>query len=240
MNKIALFLAVILMGLSACNWMGYTRIRGNGHVETQDRPITRAERIKLVGSYDVEITQGVATTVKVEADENLQPYLMVRDEDGFLVIKSKNKVSFSTEHPIKIYITTPKLEKIYLVGSGNVIGKNKFTGSNKLELKIAGSGDIDLEVNTPEIASEISGSGNITIKGETRDAAIHISGVGNFNAEDLKTENAIVKIAGSGDVKIFAEKLLDIHIAGVGSVFYKGSAIVKQKIAGSGEVKKID
>lgn len=220
--------------------MGYKRIKGNGNIETQDRNITRAERIKLAGSYDVEITQGPETSVKVEADENILPFLIVHEEDGFLVIKSKNHVSFSTEHDIKIFITTNKLEKINLVGSGNIIGKNKFTGSNKLDLKIAGSGDISLELNTPEIEAEIAGSGSITLKGETRDESIHIAGVGNYNAEELKAENAKVKIAGSGDVRIFAEKTLDINIAGVGSVYYKGAASVKQKVAGTGDVKKID
>lgn len=240
MNRITLFLALVLITLSSCRWMGYKQITGNGNIETQDREITHAGRIKLAGSYDVEITQGPETSVKVEADENILPFLIVHEEDGFLVIKSKNHVRFSTEHAIKIFITTNKLEKIHLAGSGNIIGKTKFTGSNKLDLKIAGSGDITLEVNSPEIEAEIAGSGSITLKGETRDETIRISGVGDYNAEELKAENAVVKIAGSGDVKVFADKTLEVNIAGVGSVYYKGSASVKQKVAGSGEVKKIE
>lgn len=240
MKHILLFLTVIMLTASSCRWFGYKRVVGNGNIETQDRPIQRAERIKLAGSYDVEITQGPATSVKVEADENILPFILTRAEDGFLIIKSKDHVSLSTDHTIKIFITTPKLEQVNLAGSGNIIGKNKFTGGDKLTLKIAGAGDMKMEVNTPSIEAEIAGSGSMTLTGETRDQRIRISGVGDYLGEALKSENAVVKIAGSGNVKLFAGSTLDVNIAGVGSVYYKGSPVVKQHVAGSGEVKKLE
>ncbi len=240
MKRIFLLLTVILLVFSACRWMGYKRIKGNGNLSKEDRHITRAEKIKLAGSYDVEITQGPETSVKVEADDNLLPYIITSQEDGYLVVKSKEHINLSSENPIKITITTNKLEQITLAGSGNIIGTNKFSGGDKLVLKIAGSGDIKMEVNTPKIEGDIAGSGSITLKGETRDQTIRISGVGDYIANELKSENATIKIAGSGNVKVYTDVSLDINIAGVGSVFYKGAATVKQHVAGSGEVKKIE
>ena len=79
----------------------------------------------------------------------------------------------------------------------------------------------------------------MALTGETKDAKIQINGVGDCDATALKAENATVKIAGSGDVKIFADNNLDVTIRGVGSVYYKGSASVSQKISGSGEVKRM-
>jgi len=240
MKHMFLFLTMIILTATSCRWFGYKRVVGNGNLETQDRPIQRAERIKLAGSYDVEITQGPTTSVKVEADENILPFILTRSEDGFLIIKSKQHVSLSTDNTIKIFITTPKLEQVTLAGSGNIIGKSKFTGGDKLTLKIAGAGDMKMEVNTPSIEAEIAGSGSMTLTGETRDQRIRISGVGDYIGEALKSENAVVKIAGSGNVKLFAATTLDVNIAGVGSVYYKGSPTVKQHVAGSGEVKKLE
>jgi hypothetical protein len=240
MKRIFILFALILMVFSSCRWMGYKRIKGNGNITTQDRSINHAERIKLAGSYDVEITQGSVTSVKVEADDNILPYIVTTEEGGVLVIKSKDHINLVTDHTVKVYITTDKLEQLQLAGSGNIIGKNKFTGGDKLTLKIAGSGDMRLEINTPHIDANISGSGSMTLKGETQDQQIQISGVGDYNAEELKSENAVVKIAGSGNVRVFADAVLDVSIAGVGSVYYKGNASVKQHVAGSGEVKKIE
>jgi hypothetical protein len=97
-----------------------------------------------------------------------------------------------------------------------------------------------LETNTPRVDAEISGSGSMTLSGETQDQKVKISGVGDYKAEGLKSERTVVRIAGSGDVRVFADADLDINIAGSGSIFYKGNATIKQHIAGSGEVKRIE
>ncbi len=219
---------------------GYKHIEGNGNIITQSRNIKNAHRVKLAGSFDVELTQGANTSVEVIGDDNILPFIITTEHDGFLIIKTKDHLSYNSTDGIKIKITTPRLENLQLAGSGNIIGKGKFVGSEKLVLKIAGSGDIKLEVNTPTITSDIAGSGSITLAGETKEETINIAGVGNYLAETLMAENAKVKIAGSGDVKLFVSTNLDVNIAGVGSVFYKGNPTVKQKVAGSGDVKKIE
>lgn len=240
MKRIFILCCLVIVAFSSCRWSGYKRVKGSGNIITEDRHISAATKIKLSGSYDVEITQGGSTSVKVEADDNFMPYIITDEEDGVLVIKSRDNINFFSDHNIKIYIVTDRLEGVQLAGSGNITGKNKFTGGNKMMLKIAGSGDMKLELNTPSVDAEIAGSGTMTLSGETRDQLIRISGVGDYNAEGLKTENTTVRVAGSGDVKVFADGNLDINITGVGSVYYKGAATVRQHVAGSGEVKRID
>ena len=127
-----------------------------------------------------------------------------------------------------------------LAGSGNVTTTNKLSGGDHLHLEISGSGDLRFDVNTPRIESSISGTGNIYISGETKESKIEIAGSGNYHAEDLKAENATVRIAGSGDARLYAEHSLHINIAGVGNVYYKGNAAVSQNIAGSGKIKKLE
>lgn len=239
MKRILFFLIVMTITSMSCRWMKYKRIQGNGNILTQERQVSRAERIKLQGSYDVEITQGPLTSVKVEADENILPYILTSNEGGSLVIKSKGNVNLVATRSLKIFITTPRLEEVHLAGSGNVTGKSKFTEGNKLNLSISGSGDMRMELNTPELTATISGSGSMTLQGETKNENIRISGVGDYNADALKAENAKVRIAGTGDVKVYADMTLDVNIAGGGSVFYKGNATVKQHVSGVGEVKKI-
>jgi hypothetical protein len=239
MKQLIILLGACLL-FSSCRLFGYKHIEGNGVVATQTRNASKANRIKMAGSFDVEITQGPTVSVQIEGDENILPYIIVEDRDGYLVIKTKDHINYSATNDIKVFITTPNLEEAILAGSGNIIGKSKFSGSDKLFLKIAGSGDMKMEVNTPTVQSEIAGSGSITLLGETKDESIKIAGVGDYNADGLKAENAKISIAGSGDVKVFAAAQLDVNIAGSGTVYYKGSPNVKQRVAGSGEVKKID
>lgn len=214
-------------------------VKGSGVLITETRTVSNAEKIKSMGSFDVEITPGAITSVKIEGDDNLVKHIITENKNGFLVIKMEDDINYSTNNKLVVYITTPHIEEVSLSGSGNIITKGKFTGSNKLKVGLAGSGDADLEVNTPTVTASIAGSGNIKLTGETQDATVSIAGSGNFNGEDLKAENAKASIAGSGDAKLFADVTLNVRIAGSGSVFYKGNAAVTQKVAGSGEVKKM-
>lgn len=238
MRALTLFLACLVM-LTACRFNRNKRIKGNGNVVTETRDVSGAERIRLKGIMDVEITQGENTAVRVIADENILPYIVTKNNGDVLEINMKPHINLIGSSPITVQITTRRLNELMLTGSGNILGKNKFTGSDKMRFSVSGIGDIKMDLNAPEVNADVSGSGSITLSGETRDARIKISGIGNCYAEDLKSENAVVKIAGSGDVKIFADRNLDVSIAGLGSVFYRGEPIIKQKISGSGEIKRL-
>jgi hypothetical protein len=238
--KVYLTLFAVAALFASCYNPFAKTVRGNGTIKTDERTVQSFDKIKCSGSYDVELTQGNSSTVKIETDENLLPYIETKVNGDELVIRTEDDVNIRSSDKIKIYITTPKLEGFKLSGSGNIKTTNKFTGGDHLDLNIAGSGDIHFDVNTPKINSSISGSGDIYLTGETRDSRIDIAGSGNYHADDLKSENATIKIAGSGDAWLFVDDQLDINIAGIGNVYYKGNALVKQKIAGTGRIEKKD
>ena len=238
--KSNIFASILLsMVLVSCNWMGKS-IHGNGDIITEKRKVTKAERIVLKGNFDIVLVPGKTASVSIETDENLQKYVLLSQSNDELVFKTKSKFNLKSDHGIKITITTPTLTGINLAGSGNVRGTDKFTGGKELKIDIAGQGDVDLMVNTPKVEVDIKGSGNVNLQGETKTASFDIAGTGDCNADLLKSENASIKIAGNGNVKVYADVSLNIKIVGSGDVFYKGNAEVSQKIVGAGNVKKID
>jgi hypothetical protein len=235
MKKLLLF-TVIAMALTGCE---YKTIKGNGNVTTEVRKNLSVNKIKLMGSYDVELIPGSTPSVSIDADENILPYIITENRNGVLEIKSKNHFNLSSTHAIKVSIVTDKLESVVLSGSGNVVGKGKFTGADKLNISILGSGDINIETNTPKVDSHIAGSGTITLKGETKDATINIAGGGEYKGDELKAENVKISITGSGDVRVFADATLDVHITGGGDIYYKGNPAITQHIVGGGSIKQL-
>jgi len=238
MRKIYLFALLAATITSSCDFMFRKTIHGNGKLRSEQRTVNNTERIKSMGNFNTDIVQGTPSAVKIEADENLLPYILTESREGKLVIHAREGYNLSSENKIKVTVTTDKLEEVELDGSGNVNGVGKFTGSDHLKISVAGSGDINLSANTPEVESSIAGTGNITLSGETKSSKIEIAGVGDYKAEDLMSENVEIHIAGSGNARVYAENNLDIHIAGSGDVYYKGNANVKQEIAGSGRIRK--
>ncbi|MDB5250044.1 MAG: hypothetical protein JWQ40_4438 [Segetibacter sp.] len=232
----AVFIAAT--ALMSCNISSGERIDGNGNLKSENRKIGNATKINVLGDIDVFVEVG-STALRVEADENLLPYIETVEEDGWLRIKTRDHTNINTGKSIKVYITTPTLRGVSVDGSGNLKGSGSFSSVDNMSLNVSGSGNINLQVNAPKVESAISGSGNLHVAGETRDVEVHISGSGNYDGPDLKAENASVSIAGSGDAHLFADVNLKASIAGSGNVKYKGNASVEQSIAGSGSVQKI-
>jgi len=215
------------------------RVNGNGHVTSEERKITDAAKIKVMGSMDVYLQEG-SPSIRVEAEDNLIPYILTTNNGDWLEVRAKDHVSFNSHAPMKVFITTPYVDAVTISGSGNVVSDSKVKSNDAITVKIAGSGDVALQLNAPRVDASIVGSGDIKLSGETRDVNVNIAGGGDFKGDGLKAENAKVKITGSGNVTVFADVKLDAKVVGSGDVYYKGNAQVNQSIVGSGTIKRMN
>ncbi|MCE3282540.1 MAG: hypothetical protein K0Q66_1277, partial [Chitinophagaceae bacterium] len=154
--KNILLLAIVTLGLHSCHVNMGKKVRGNGKLTTIERDVADASRIKVLGSMNIVLASG-PTGLKVEADENLVPYIITEIQDGWLVIKTRDNVNFRTKNPINVYVSTDILHAIHLSGSGNVTGTGKFKDPKNLAIQLTGSGDVRLDVNSPEVAVNLRG-----------------------------------------------------------------------------------
>ena len=231
-------IAMVFTGQS-CDLISFETVHGNGTAGTQTRGVGDASKIESRGFFDVVIVKGSSSSVKIDADQNLLQYIVTENENGKLVIRSKDGIEIKSDNKILVTVTTPRLEEVQVAGSGNVTTNDTFDAPDHFKVGIAGSGNVTLALNTPKVEASIAGSGDINLSGETKDSRIDIAGNGNFKTENLKAENVEVHIAGSGDARVFASLNLDIHIAGSGNVYYKGTPAIKQSVAGSGNIQQI-
>jgi Putative auto-transporter adhesin, head GIN domain len=239
MNKLFVLLFVACVSFSSCRFVTGQRIRGNGNVRTETRSPGNFKSVASHGSFDVFVSSG-EQAVKIEAEENLLPYIETYVEGYTLHVGTKDNYWLSPGRKVKIFVSSPDYESIRSYGSGDIIGESKITNSSRLELGVNGSANIKMDISAPEINTETNGSGDIFLRGETKSFAGEIHGSGNIKALDLRSDDATIKIYGSGDAEVFADRKLDVHVAGSGDVDYRGSAQVSSSIAGSGRVKKLD
>jgi hypothetical protein len=140
---------------------------------------------------------------------------------------------------IIVYITTPEIGTIKLLGSGNIFIDSPFTG-NRTTLEVSGSGSIFFpELSYNEVRTSISGSGNITIAGDATNHELQISGSGKVNAYKFISDEARIQISGSGSAKVNVTRKLDAKISGSGNIYYMGNPHTKINISGSGSVNHI-
>jgi hypothetical protein len=230
-------IALVITTNYSCNVLG-ERIKGNGRMATSTRSVDNASRIKVMGGIDVELVPG-PNSIKVEADENLMPYIMTDMEGDWLEIRWRDHVNIETVNPVKVTISTPTISRINVAGSGKVVSLQEFDSGKQVRFDIAGSGDINMMINAPSVRSHISGSGKMHLMGETKDVNVEIRGSGDFDGADLKAENADVHISGSGSAIVFADIRLKASIRGSGRLTYHGNPEVERHISGSGSVAKL-
>lgn len=211
-------------------------ITGSGNIITQIKNVSEFNGVKTSGSIDIEVMNNETESVKIEADDNVLPYIIVNVEAGLLNIHYKSGISFINDH-VKVFVSAPVFKKIFVAGSGGISSKG-ILKSGDTEIKISGSGDIDVAIDAPMVKADIKGSGTIIIKGKTKNFTAGISGSGDIKCRDLLSENTSVIIAGSGTAHVFASVNLNATVSGSGDIFYSGNPTSPEThITGSGSVK---
>lgn len=235
--KITLTLTLLLFGFSdAMAQWGNKRVVGNGNVISKTITTGDYDAIKGVGSMDIHLEKGSEGTIIVKTDENLQEYIIVEVKNGELKIRIKSHVSLKTKKGIHIYVPFNDISEISLVGSGDIDTKDVITGE-VLDVRVTGSGDVELTVESSNIEATITGSGDIVLTGNTINLEVKITGSGDFDGDDLMAENTEASISGSGDAIVNASKSLKARVHGSGDIQYGGNPEKRDtKVSGSGSI----
>ncbi|OQP51377.1 hypothetical protein A4H97_27450 [Niastella yeongjuensis] len=228
-----------LVALSSCFWHGH-RIKGNGHLTTETKQFGEIKGVELHASFDVYLTQGSQTGVKIEAEDNILPHIVMNMENDVLNIETEDNIWLQPRKGVRIYVTSPVFNTIKSSGSGNIKSETKITSDKQLTISVSGSSDINLDVDAPEINTHVSGSGGIELTGETKKIYGQVSGSGDIKAMKLMAEEAELNVSGSGNVQVYSSVKLQANVSGSGDVRYKGAAQASTNISGSGSVKKVD
>ncbi|UCC39032.1 MAG: DUF2807 domain-containing protein [Candidatus Aminicenantes bacterium] len=239
-SKILCALIGIVMTFSCSYRDGdHDTVFGSKVIITETRNVDYFHSIEIVGGCDVFFTKDVSQKLILEGEHNILPIIRtwVR-HDGILVIEPER--SYKTDVGLRAYVSMTEIRGFTIAGSGTIVGELPFE-TNELTLKIAGSGQIRMDVVAQNVFSEIAGSGDIFLVGNTGFHRNKIAGSGNLNASGFVTAKYEIRIAGSGDCYIHVRDMLDVVIAGSGNIYYRGNpAVINCTIIGSGKLIKSD
>jgi len=222
-------------------WWGSTdRIRGNSNVVTETRNVGSFDQVGVGGSFDVILEAGKEGEITVRAESNLMEYIITETRGTKLIIKIKDNTNFKTNDKIIVTVPFEDIDAVSLGGSGDVVSRSVIR-ADRFKASLAGSGDMNLEVQATTVKSSLAGSGDLNLRGTTQDIEISMAGSGDIDASDLKARNAEVSMSGSGDIKLTCDGgELKARISGSGDIRYKGTPSREDiKVAGSGSVKSM-
>ncbi len=200
-----------LVALAACG------TRGSGALQTQVRPVTGFTAVALTGAADltVAVLPGAPTEVVLETDDNLLPLIQTTVVGNTLTIATAQEIR--PTRGLTVRVRVPVLTDVTLAGAGTV----KVTG-----------------LQNRRFGLWLSGAGDVALAGDVTDAELHLGGAGHLDAAALHARNATLELGGAGDAQVFATEHADIRLAGAGHVVVSGHPkLIDKHIAGVGTVE---
>ncbi|HTN50111.1 MAG TPA: head GIN domain-containing protein [Burkholderiaceae bacterium] len=218
-----------------------SRIEGSGREVNEVRQIGSFSAVRVNGPVDIVLKASEREQVTVHFDDNLAALIetrVIQESGPTLEIRVSPTAAFRSSKPPRVTVEFRALNAISVRGSGNVQAES--VRGPLLAVAIAGSGDVTIDqLDVDVLGVSIGGSGNFTATGRAAEQGYSIGGSGDVFAEDLIGQTVKVRVAGSGDVQVHAEQLLDVAIAGAGDVLYRGTPVIRKSVAGSGEVRRL-
>lgn len=205
----------------------------NAEITAVDRDVKRETRnvgnfdaVTLIGCYDIVYKQGNTTKVEVVAPSRVMEKITTEVKDKTLTVSTKKIAGVTVINKrndnATIYVTSPSLKAVTLIGSGDIVAKEQVKAT-KLDLFLQGSGDIDFNsIASSMITAKLQGSGDIKINKAkvTNDANITLQGSGDFKIGEISCAKSEVSLMGSGDFEIGEVSCtkFDVSLMGSGDI----------------------
>jgi len=221
-NLKIILVATICLGFTACvDAQLYKSVRGNGNVVKKERTASFFDGIRVSTGIDVYLKQGDKESITVEADENLQEYIITEVRDGVLHVYT-DRVNIREAEMRRVYVTIKEVRSLKTSSAGDIIGETPIKGDD-IEIGASSAGDIRIEIYAKDIEVDISSSGDVKLTGEAETLNASLSSAGDLEAYGLKVKEAEVNVSSAGDAQVNVSEKLVARASSAGDISYQGN-----------------
>lgn len=204
MKSIKYLVVALVFSLNSCEIGLNNCINGDGNqIEreiTVDGEITNIE-FKLSG--DLLVSTGTTQKIIIEGDQNIVD--LIERESTFrnnTYVIDDGDDCIDTDG-LKIFIRLKSINKLALLGSGDIKSENTLKTGDEFFAELDGSGKIDLKLeDNDRMVVDLLGSGDIQIKGSTNILGVDFDGSGKVDIDIDDNTHTDVNVKGSGEIKL--------------------------------------
>ncbi|RSK46317.1 head GIN domain-containing protein [Hymenobacter perfusus] len=194
----------------------------------QTRSVSGFEQVKASGAIDVVLTQGSATTVKVDADSDVLASVKTEVQGNTLVLfREQGLLSMLSNKKVTVYITCPRLTAVTVSGASDVKSTTTFT-ADSFTIQASGASDVTLNLDVKTLSASASGASDLRLTGRADRQKIHLSGSSDYKGYDLQSRAADIHASGASDAYVAVADELQSHTSGSSDVHYRGKPRVSR------------
>lgn len=192
-------------------------VRGNGHIKSEERPITAFANLDAGGAFEIEWQKG-SPALRITTDENLLPY--IENDISGDTLRLRTREHIWPTHGVKVVISSP-------TRTGG-----KIRGAVKLTVK---------QLSGPTFALESKGAAEVVLDGSIDRLLVDMTGASQLAADGLQAKTAEISTTGAGDADVSVTDTLKVVITGAGKVTYSGNPpTIEKQITGAGSIRRRD
>ncbi|MDX5347764.1 MAG: DUF2807 domain-containing protein [Hymenobacteraceae bacterium] len=216
-------------------------IVGRGDVITAKRKTGDFAGIDVKGNFDIIVTFGKRPEMRIEAYENLEENIVTDVQENMLLIGPYR--SFTSDTPVKIYLTVNRLEQIRAKGGAVITIEENLTKANTnaeaLIMDIRSGAKVDITLDSLAAKAKLFENGQLYLKGNTPNLIAEVEGNSVLAAGELAAERVWLRARSGSSAKIIADKELDVAVSEGATVFYRGRPDLKQEISSGGKLRRL-
>ena len=182
---------LLAVALASAGCVGIKAVPGSGDPAEETREVSDFRKVDMgaVGTLYIEV--GDREALRVEADDNVLPYLETEVRGDTLKITTRDMVGILPKEPIYYHLTVKTLDEIVLSGLGSIEVPEPIEVPT-LAVRISGGGSVELEdLRAETFDADLTGLGDLYIdEGRVEAQDVLISGGGNYRARGLDSEQA--------------------------------------------------
>jgi len=191
----------------------------------------------------VEVKQGEAFAVAVEADEEAIKDVKASVADGKLTAKLEPRwghigLLFKGASSPKLTVTMPELRYLELAAAtrGEITG---FSGAGYFQAILAGASSLSGDIVCKELKLEGGAASHFVLSGSAEKAEIELSAASNANLEKMALGDTRIKLGGASTLTVNMSGRLDADVSGASSLRWLGTpALGDVKITGASSFSK--
>jgi hypothetical protein len=261
-RQLAVLIAMVTVSLLACQIVSLPRssfgntVGGSGEIAQEERSVSdfRGVELATIGTLHIEV--GERESLRIEAEDNLLPYLKSEVRGETLTIEVQSGTNLRTTRPVHYYLTVVDLDSVTLSSSGDAEAPDlesklftvRVSSSGGLHMGdltcdtfravVSSSGDVSVgQLHGQRLEVELRSSGDLTIAGgEMERQEIQVSSSGSYTARDLESQEADVRLGSSGSATIWVRERLTAHLSSSGNLRYAGNPRADVTTTSSGNV----
>lgn len=214
----------------------------SGNVTTQQRTVTDYNGIEVSTALMVDISfSDTEELIEVEADDNLQQYIIVEKVNNILNIRIANNTSIKGNSSIKVHIVTRENISYYAVSGASYLVVKDTIKTEDANISVSGASTMLSPISAHSLISTIDGASKLSLYGQVGSFRLQADGASKVDGFDFTVDNLDINLSGASEANLTVNSAIDIKASGASSLLYKGNAFVNtSNLEDASKIIKVD